>query len=208
MTSFLRGGLALLLMFCGVVGVSGCAPLPPSGAAIAAGQIPAVRLPRAAIQKFSLEGRIVVQQGERQEASNIHWQHGMTTDEILLSTPLGQGLAELQRDAAGARLRLADGRQFAAADWAQLAEQLFGLSLPLSAMPRWLLGEATTASASWLRDAQGRPRQLTVDGWQIHYLAYESEAADALPVWLELRHADIEVRLRVTDWWVNEEVQP
>jgi len=173
----------------------GCAQLPGS----AAQQTPQ-RAPRASIVAFTFSGRIAVQQDGRNHVSNINWQHAAARDEILLTSPLGQGLAELTRDSAGAHLKLADRREFAAADWEGLAAQVFGMPLPLSALPRWLVGDIPAGAQSIALDETGRPRQVLIDGWRIGYLDYESASANALPTLIELQRGDIEMRLKVNEW--------
>lgn len=177
----------------------GCAQLPAGGALLAM-QRPA----RAAIDAFALDGRLAVRDGERSNAANLFWRHAAVRDEMLFTTPLGQGLAELTRDEAGAHLRLADRREFAAADWEGLTSQLFGLALPLSVLPRWLVGDVPAKADHVELDAQGRPRRLLSDGWRVDYLDYETPAADALPTLIELRRDDIEVRLIIDEWQLTQ----
>jgi len=83
-----------------------------------------------------LTGRIAVSQSQQRHAVNISWLHRPARDEIFLATPLGQGIAELTRDAAGARLVTSERREFMAPDWQSLSVQVFGFPLPLSALPR------------------------------------------------------------------------
>jgi len=134
-----------------------------------------------AVIRFDLEGRLSVRQGDVVHHVSITWRHNAEQDEILLSGPLGQGLAELRRDAAGARLLTSDRRSIVATDWESLAERAFGVRLPLSNMPRWVVGGAPAAGA---------------DGWQIDYLDVEA----GRPVLMEMRRGDIEVRLKVDAW--------
>ena len=167
----------------------GCASLAPAELI----QRPAASV----IEAYGWVGRVSVRQGETNHSANIAWQHDASRDEILLSTPLGQGIAELTRDAKGARLMTADRREFAAADLEALSVRLFGLVLPLTSLPRWLIGDAPVAVS---RDTAGRPKQFSEGGWTVVYRDYESEAASALPVQIELRRGEIEVRLRIDDW--------
>jgi outer membrane lipoprotein LolB len=145
--------------------------------------VPPERTPRA-LTAFTLDGRIAVRQGERRHYANIAWQHRPRHDVILLTTPLGQGIAELSRDESGARLQMADGKAFAAADWEGLAARALGSRLPLNDLPRWLAGTPPAAAS----------------GWQVEYLDYQSAAPDALPTLIELRRDDIEVRLKIDQW--------
>lgn len=151
---------------------------------------------RKAIVAFGIDGRLSARQGEERSSANLAWRHDPAVDSILLTTPLGQGVAELTRDARGARLLTADRQTVEAADWEGLSARVFGFTLPLSALPRWLVGDVAAAQ----RDELGRPRHAVVDGWDIRYLAYESPAAQALPTLVEFRRDDIELRLKVDEW--------
>jgi outer membrane lipoprotein LolB len=135
------------------------------------------------ITQFAFVGRLAVRQGESRHHVNVDWRHGVTTDEILLTTPLGQGVAEIVRDATGARLTLADKRRFAADDWSTLSQQVFGFPLPLKASARWLLGDIGAT-----------------EGWRVMVVERESAAADALPVVIELERDDIAIRLKIDEW--------
>ncbi|MBI5786502.1 MAG: outer membrane lipoprotein LolB [Rhodocyclales bacterium] len=157
--------------------LAGCAPL-PAGHAIH-------RTPQV-LTEFELDGRIVVRESQSRHYANISWRHDARHDEILLKTPLGQGVAELSRDSRGARLVTAERKEYVADDWEGLSEQVFGARLPLDDLPLWLSGRAP-------------PR---ASGWRVDYLEYQSDAADALPVLIEARRGDIELRLKVSEWIV------
>lgn len=172
---------------------AGCSTLPDASSA-------PVRPGRGPMQSFDIEGRIATRQEDRHLSGKLSWRHTPQRDELLLSNPLGQGMAELSRDSLGARLKLADRREFFAADWDSLAAQLFDLPLPLSSLSDWLLGDIPDGAQRISRDAQGRPRSMTLQGWRIDYPDYESEAPDALPVRIELHQGNIEVRLKIDTW--------
>jgi outer membrane lipoprotein LolB len=159
-----------------VVLLAGCAAVP---------ELPP-RPPAQEVAAFAFVGRIAVRQGEQRHYVKIDWRHARDFDEILLATPLGQGVAEIVRDAAGARLLLADRRRFEAEDWGALAEQVFGFRLPLRSSARWLLGDLPDAAGS--------------EGWHIRVTEKESGAPDALPTAIELERDDIHVRLKIDEW--------
>ncbi len=164
------GALAALTLF-----LAGCVSNPP---------LP-VRPSTAAVTGFSFTGRIAVRQGETRHHAKLDWHHGNAGDEILVTTPLGQGVAEITRDASGARLLLADQRRFYAADWSELSQEVFGFRLPLKASAHWLLGN-----------------EADTEGWRISVIERESTAPDALPTLIELEHGreDISVRLKIDEW--------
>lgn len=203
--------LSALLLSSGLLAslmLSACATLQPgaeTGASANTATTAAARPARPAIAAWTLDGRILVRQGEQRHSTGISWQHAgaansAQNDEILLTTPLGQGLAELRRDTDGAHLRLADRREFRAADWEGLAVEVFGFFLPLSALPRWLVGDAPEHAKDIEHDELGRLRHMRADGWYLTYLDYERATADALPTLIELRRADIEARLKIDAW--------
>jgi outer membrane lipoprotein LolB len=139
--------------------------------------------PASQVTTFAFTGRLAVRQGETRHHLKIDWRHARVRDEILLATPLGQGVAEIVRDGTGATLLLADRRRFAADDWSTLAEQVFGFRLPLDNSARWLLGEP-----------------LAGEGWRMTVVERESTAPDALPTVIELERDDIAVRLKIDEW--------
>ena len=192
-----RPRLALPLVLISLL--AACAQLPRT----MPGDAPVVRAVGSTSSGFQLTGRIALSRGQERHAVNIGWQHGTDSDEIFLTTPLGQGIAELRRDASGARLTTAEFREFNATDWETLAFQVFGFPLPLSALPRWLLAEVPADALGVLYDNAGRPRRMVADGWLVSYPKYDGDGPDALPVLIELKREDIEVRLRVDDWQLS-----
>ncbi|HTY99775.1 MAG TPA: outer membrane lipoprotein LolB [Rhodocyclaceae bacterium] len=161
--------------------LAGCAGLPPEGAGTGAAP---PRPPLQQVTTFALLGRIAVHHGDSSYSARVSWRHEPARDAILVSSPLGQGIAEVVRDAGGARLTLADRREFAAADWEELSERVFGVRLPLADLPRWVLGDVAGNAA----------------GWQVEVLQREDSPANPLPTLLELRREDTAVRLKIDEW--------
>jgi outer membrane lipoprotein LolB len=154
---------------------AGCAGLPASA--------PAVRTPPV-VNEFEFDGRVTVRVDQNRHYANISWRHGKDSDEVLLTTPLGQGVAELTRNPSGARLKTANGEEHVAGDWEELAVRVFGSRLPLDQLPAWVVGHPPVPSSPW----------------RVQYLDYQSPAADALPTLLEVSSGEIEVRLKVDEW--------
>lgn len=190
----------LLLVLASVIVLAGCAQLPTSEAGARVAQRPA----RIAIDAFTLTGRIAMQQEQRHYAANISWQHAPENDEIMLATPLGQGIAELSRNAAGTRLITAERKEYTATDWQALATRMFGLELPIARLPRWLVADVPADALGIRYDGIGRPQQWVADGWLVVFLDYESGAVDALPSLIELKREDIEVRLKIDAWQLSQ----
>ena len=173
----------------------GCASLAPPSEA------PAARPARSAISQFNLSGRVAVRNGAESFSGKIDWRHGGDGSErILLSSPLGQGLAELDADREGARLHTSDNKRYTAASLDDLSEQVFGARLPLSSLSRWVLGEAPGDGNRLALDTRGRPASFWMAGWRVAYLSYESEMANALPSLIRLSRDELDVRLKIDRW--------
>jgi outer membrane lipoprotein LolB len=170
---------------------AGCALLEP--------QPSAPRPARETIETFRLEGRIAVRRAHESFSAGIEWRHDAQSDELLVSGPLGQGLARLTSGGGAALLETTDQKRYVAADLDGLSEQVFGTPLPVSGLSRWVLGRSAHGGATRL-DAAGRLAGLSEQGWTIEYLRYESEAADALPALLQAKREDVEVRLVIDSW--------
>ena len=124
-----------------------------------------------------------MRQADIRHSLTISWRHRPAGDRMLLATPLGQNVAELTRDATGARLVLADGRSYVGANWDSLSEALFGSPLPLDSLPAWLAGQVGPAPT----------------GWQATVLDAPGAAAGG-PTMVEFARGEFAVRLRIDSW--------
>lgn len=196
--------------------MSPAAPLPHARAgrlvALLAGSLlaacttlPPAALPtRDGLRDFALEARFALRVSRPELApetagGRLSWEHRTGHDRILIASPLGYGIAEIEATPELSRLRTADGKIRESADADELMEAATGERLPVSRLPAWLLGRSGGA-AQIDRDAQQRPTGLSEAGWQVDY-AYDDESASALPTRITLRRADeIELRLRIEEW--------
>ena len=152
---------------------------------------------------WTLQGRIGVQSGEQSLSGQIHWQHRVATDEVLMTSPLGQGVARIVRDADGVALEIPNQPTRRAPDADTLTREALGYVLPLSGLTWWMqarpdpdhLYEAT-------RDPNGRLTQLRQNGWVIDYLEYAADMP-VRPRKLVVSREGLQIRL-VTDSWQAE----
>ncbi|MCX7165480.1 MAG: outer membrane lipoprotein LolB [Rhodocyclales bacterium] len=143
------------------------------------------------LQRFSAEGRISLRQGERRDHLRFRWQHVPESDVVLLMSPLGQGLAELTRDASGARLMQPNQTVIVADTLPQLAQRVFGAPLPLEAMAEWMRGARPALSGE-------------VDGWRMVISDTSEFRLSRLLRVMEASREDVELKLIVDDWDVPE----
>ena len=132
--------------------------------------------------EFDLAGRLAARYGEESFTGNIAWRHAKDFDEMLITTPLGQGVARIVREGDEVTLTTAEPREYRGADVESLSEQVLGFRLPLAGL------------ADWVR---GRPSpELEQRGWKLEIQEYAGE----LPSRLRLLYPGIELRLIISRW--------
>lgn len=164
--------------------LAGCASLPGSDVALAPGA-------------FELSGRVAVRYGKEAASGRIDWRHGPDRDELLITNPLGQGIARLSRGAGEVLLETADSKSYRAADAESLTEQVLGWRVPLSGLSYWVRARAAPAGTAELsRDAGGQVTAIAQDGWRIDCLDYAGDR----PTRLVLKRDGLEIRLFIDRW--------
>ncbi|GHT96550.1 hypothetical protein AGMMS49545_21800 [Betaproteobacteria bacterium] len=113
---------------------------------------------------------------ERQFSGRLTWQRDAKGDHLLISDPLGRGIARLTHPVNGNfLLQLADGSQREAADPEQLLDEALGAPLPLAELAAWVVA-CPGAGALVEPDAAGRPWRVRESGWLLVY-RYNDENA-------------------------------
>ena len=166
------------------------------GALAACAELPFLQ-PTAGLE-FQLSGRIAVRYDDQGSSGNIAWRHRAVGDEMLITSPLGQGVARIVRQGGLVTVTGSDGRVYRAHDAESLTEQVLGFRVPLAGLSDWVRGKPAPGPAHETRDAHGRLSELEQDGWRIYYLAYAADGG--LPARLRLVYPGLELRLAVDKW--------
>lgn len=138
---------------CFVLVVAACAQFPAAPDARLSANAPALLL-GPPVENFVAEGRLSLQQDKRQDHVRFRWQHTGAEDVVLFVSPLGQGLAEIRRDATTARLTQPNQLTVEASNLPELAQRVFGTTLPLDSLTDWLRGAHPELEGA-------------VDGWHV-----------------------------------------
>lgn len=175
-------GLALLALH-------GCASVPLPGS-------PATGVS----QVFTLQGRVSVRYGEESLSGQLNWRADATGDEVLLSSPLGQGMASISRTESGVSLARPGEPMVEAENVEMLTQSELGFRLPLSGLRYWIQASPDPARVSKVRrNADGSVELIAQDGWKIEYLQfYESR-----PRKMHVTREGLEIRLVVDEWQTN-----
>lgn len=178
-------GLAILLTACATPRVPDQAP---------------VTAPLSLEAPWSLQGRIAIQAGESSQSGQLHWQHRPGMETVLLSSPLGQGVARIVRDNSGVTLEIPNKPPRHAPDAESLTREALGVALPLSGLSHWILVRPDPLRPfEQTLDSAGRVAQIRQDGWVIDYPQYMS-GSDSRPRKLNVARAGLEIRLVIDKW--------
>lgn len=187
-----RSAFAALSTVLGAAILAACAPAPL--------QRPTPALPPA-LEAFTVSGRLSARQGSEGVTANFDWRHDGAQDDLELVSPLGQTIAVMTADNAGARLRTSDGRIHTAESWTKLTEQGLGWPLPVDGLTYWIQGlPRPDAPYGAEPDEAGRLGVLRQDGWTILYSSYIAVGNAIRPARIVATYPDVELRLAIDRW--------
>jgi len=133
--------------------------------------------------EFDLLGRIAARYGNDAFTGNVQWRHARVGDEMLITTPLGQGVARIVREGDAVEMTTADQKQYRAPDAESLTERVLGFRLPLEGLADWVQGKPSPA--------------LEARGWRVQYLERDEQNRPRL---MRLQYQGIELRLAISQW--------
>ena len=139
--------------------------------------------PPAGPLEFSLAGRIAARSGKEAFTGNISWRHARGGDEMLITTPTGQGVAQIVRQGDAVVLKTSEPREYRAADSEELTQRVLGFRLPIEGLAETVQGKPSPA-------LEGR-------GWKVEYQEFDAQRR---PTRLRLTNAGAEVRLAIHQW--------
>lgn len=159
------------------------------------------------MQGFHLSGRLAVRQPSGSDSGKIEWDSQGIHQHLVIYSPLGTTVAELDRDNEGLiHLWTSDQREYTASDAESLTQGLLGYALPLDGMPWWVLGQPAPGSfaVQVIHDGDGHVASLTQEGWQVRYGEWRQVGQQAVPGQLSMQHGDLILKLHVDRWVVEQ----
>jgi outer membrane lipoprotein LolB len=179
------------VLLAALASLAGCANLPAPDAPAA--------LPAPTDAAFQVSGRFAVRIGNDGGSGRILWDHTPATDDLTISSPIGQGLARIVRESGIYTLTTSDNRKATSADPDKLTEDALGWGLPISGLPFWLRGRPQPGPpAEARRDPNAQLAELRQAGWVIEYQSYH--AASGLPERMRVRRENLDLRLVLEEW--------
>jgi outer membrane lipoprotein LolB len=169
----------------------------PAAALLVAACVSVEPRPPAGPLEFQLRGRLAALYEGESFTGNVIWSHAVQGDEMLISTPMGQGVARIVRAPGRVTVRTAEPREYHAPDAEALTQKVLGFRLPLAGLGDWVRARPTQGAPFHLEKAEnGQPRVLEQSGWRVEYLEYDGER----PRRLRLTYPGVELRFAVSEW--------
>ncbi|MDH4093577.1 MAG: lipoprotein insertase outer membrane protein LolB [Betaproteobacteria bacterium] len=148
--------------------------------------------------EFEFTARFAARYGGEAASGQLAWRHDAARDEVLISSPFGQGLARVTRQAGHATLVMADDRRYSAADAETLTEEVLGFRLPLRGLADWVRARPSAdAPARIERGPDGQLALLEQQGWRVEYQAFDGGGR---PERMRLHYPGLELRLAISQW--------
>jgi outer membrane lipoprotein LolB len=196
------------LVFLAPAFFSACATLAPEEKNVASTVIMEPGAMEAKSAGFRLIGRVSVKEGRDGFSGGVQWRHLQDSDQILLLSPIGQAVGQIERTADGVSLITAEQEHYYADNVEELTERVLGWRLPLSGLQYWVQGTNSPDTPSEIDlDIAGRVAAVRQNGWEITYAGYspvvaaetpQSEAARARL--LTLNRDGLRIRLVIDEW--------
>lgn len=198
-----------VLSACGSVNTKQKAPVAAEVAQVSVAAQQAEQARQAAVRAqpdWSFQGRVAISKGKNGGSGRIDWQQQAQAYRVSLAAPVTRQSWQLSGGPGQpARLEGLEGGPRSGEDAAWLLQQATGWDIPLVQLPEWVRGlpAQTAGTPEHLGfDAEGRPRVIRQQGWQVDYLDwYPAEAGrPSLPRRIEAVNGDAKVRLIVDEW--------
>ncbi len=155
---------------------------------------------------WAFQGRVAISKGRNGGNGRIDWQQQDGGFQISLAAPVTRQSWQLSGgDGRPARLEGLDGGPRTGEDAGQVLAQATGWEIPVEQLPDWVRGlpaQGAVAPDHLGFDAEGRPRVLRQQGWQVDFLDWypAEDGRPSLPRRIEAVNGDAKVRLIVDEW--------
>jgi outer membrane lipoprotein LolB len=158
------------------------------------------------LTRWSMDGRIAVQSGEKAWQANLFWEHEPQQDRLRLSGPWSQGLVSivLQKDLI--YVNEGGGVTALSKDPDAMLREKLGFVVPLASLRYWVLGRPNPALSSRPGAAHESDEDSAFEqsGWQIQVQNTSQVDGWLLPQKLVAQGAGVKLKI-VTDQWVIRE---
>ncbi len=160
----------------------------------------------AAADNFELIGRVSVHNAQQRFSGGVRWRHTVYDDTVLLLSPLGQAVAEINRNQESVSFITSKQEVFRARNVEDLTANMLGWRLPLDGLQYWVQGlHSPQSAASVDLDSEDRTVAIRQNGWEIMFRHDKDAAKSSVhtvvrPRIIKLQFEDLNIRMVIDDW--------
>lgn len=156
------------------------------------------------LNQYQARGKFAYITANKTNAANFSWfQHTANEYRLLLTTPFGNRVVELNVTPSMTQLTDDQNKIHLNSDAEALIYQLTGMTIPINSLRQWLVG-LPGESTDYRLDKNYRMTELNfAEGglqWHVKYLGYSDKTIPALPTDLEITQGGQKIKLRVSNW--------
>jgi len=158
------------------------------------------------VKTWQLSGRIAILMPEEHLTLNVHWDQMEEAYILRFNIPPGQGAFFIQGDDNNVVMHTSDGEIYTARDPNALVAKILKVEVPVTYLHAWIRGmPVPDIDVDEHRlDFEGNLSYLKQADWIIDYKSYTDTNAIKLPRKLFLQNKDIEVRIVISHWNVED----
>ena len=152
-------------------------------------------------QSWDLKGRISLKNAEDGYSGALDWKQKGDELDFRFRGPLGVGGFRIIGDPELILITTSKGAEYEVRNAELDLEYQFGWKIPVHSMRFWVIGVPDPSLAfDAVIDEDGRATLLDQQDWQIEYKSYRRYDGLVLPRRIEMRNADVRIRLAVDRW--------
>jgi outer membrane lipoprotein LolB len=179
--------------------LSGCATT--SYQAINVDELEPAKLSLSELDNWQINAKLGIRTATDAQSIRMLWQQQGAKYQLRLNGPLGFGTAYIVGDSEQAEIK--KGGQLMTTSPQQLAMQLTGVPLPITALSWWVKGliSPNHSAATDIQRAQtGQLEGFQQAGWQISILSYSQTGPYWTPKKIAGRQGELSFKLIISDW--------
>lgn len=149
-------------------------------------------------EDWRVRGKFSFSSNETRESGNFDWRQSGQTYQVRLFGPLGFGAITIRGDDQQISVQSAR-QQRQSLDPENLVYEMTGMHLPITDIPEWLKGQASTFHSEHTEyDPEGNISRAFLQGWEIEYQDYSDDAK--LPKSITASQSNSTLRLVALSW--------
>lgn len=152
-------------------------------------------------QTWDIKGRISLRNAEDGYSGGLDWAQKGDELDFRFRGPLGVGGFRINGNPQLMLITTSKGEVYEVRDAELDLEYQFGWKIPIHSMRYWVIGiPDPSLEFDAVIDEDGRASLLDQQDWQIEYKSYRRYDGQVLPRRIEMRNADVRIRLAVDRW--------